>query len=232
MQTPDISTHHVQDTDMVTPQVSMVVDDREGASGIPEILRTRFNVSVTETRLSIGDYWVDGHTIVERKAFYDFALSVIDGRLFRQLRRMKRQTESAVMILEGNPTEPLNIALHPHALKGALLSVVWDWHVPLLFSRDAADTALTLWLIAKQPSLWPGELSLRPGRRPKRLNRRQVYILEGLPCVGPTLAARLLDRFGSVEQVICAPTEHLMDVKGVGSKKAALIRAVVSQRCP
>lgn len=52
-------------------------------------------------------------------------------------------------------------------------------------------------------------------------------MLQGLPGVGPALANRLLARFGSIERVVVADEDALIRVRGVGRKKAALIRALV-----
>jgi ERCC4-type nuclease len=104
----------------------------------------------------------------------------------------------------------------------------WEWDTPLFFSRDARDTALTLWLIGEQLKRVPGERVRRSGRRPKRLWARQVYVLRGLPSVGPKLADQLLKHFGSVEKVVTAPAERLEEVPGVGARKAQRIREIVS----
>ncbi len=53
-------------------------------------------------------------------------------------------------------------------------------------------------------------------------------MLQGLPGVGPALAQRFLIEFGSVERVVTADENALMQVRGLGSKKAARIRKLVS----
>lgn len=53
-------------------------------------------------------------------------------------------------------------------------------------------------------------------------------MLQGLPGVGPALANRLLLHFGTVEHVITADESTLMQVRGIGGKKAQRIRKVVS----
>jgi ERCC4-type nuclease len=70
-------------------------------------------------------------------------------------------------------------------------------------------------------------IAQRYDRRPKRLASQKVYMLQGLPGVGPALANRLLVQFGSVERVVAADEETLMHVRGVGRMKAARIRALV-----
>ncbi|MDI6751929.1 MAG: helix-hairpin-helix domain-containing protein [bacterium] len=70
----------------------------------------------------------------------------------------------------------------------------------------------------------------RPGRRPKRWTARQIYILQGLPGIGPKLATNLLDHFGSIEKIFTAPCEELIKVSGMGRKKAEGIRKIVSSK--
>jgi len=53
-------------------------------------------------------------------------------------------------------------------------------------------------------------------------------MLQGLSGVGPALAQRLLIKFGSVERVVMADEESLREVRGVGLRKAARIRELVS----
>jgi len=185
-------------------------------------------MSVVESRLPLGDYWLGSGIIVERKTLDDFALSIIDGRLFRQIQRIKQRAETAVLILEGNPAQPLSVDMHPHAFKGGLLSVALDWEMPVVFSETAEDTALMLWLMQEKHGPLAKSVSIRPGRKPKRLNARQLYVLQGLPSVGPTVAGRLLAHFGTIERVINASVDQLIEVAGVGNKTADKIREVVS----
>jgi ERCC4-type nuclease len=49
------------------------------------------------------------------------------------------------------------------------------------------------------------------------------------PGVGPALAQRLLAQVGSVERMMTAGAAELAVVRGIGSKKAAGIREIVSR---
>ncbi|MGD0308065.1 MAG: helix-hairpin-helix domain-containing protein [Acidobacteriota bacterium] len=59
------------------------------------------------------------------------------------------------------------------------------------------------------------------------MERRKLFVLQGLPGVGPKLAASLLSHFGSVENVMKAGVEALHQVRGCGPKKAAALREVL-----
>jgi len=64
--------------------------------------------------------------------------------------------------------------------------------------------------------------------KPKRLASRKLYVLQGLPGVGPALANRLLLQFGSVEGVMTAAESMLVQVRGIGPQMARQIRKLVS----
>ena len=51
--------------------------------------------------------------------------------------------------------------------------------------------------------------------------------LQGSPGIGPALASRLLLQFGSIERVVAADEDTLIQVRGVGRRKAAGIRELV-----
>jgi ERCC4-type nuclease len=101
--------------------------------------------------------------------------------------------------------------------------------IPVLRARDAAETAKMMVYMARQlESIVRGGVH-RNGYRPKGKRNRQLFILQGLPGVGPEKAGRLLDRFGSVEAAISASSDELQAVDGVGKGVADKIRWAVSE---
>ena len=65
------------------------------------------------------------------------------------------------------------------------------------------------------------------GYRPKKLKTSQLYLLQGLPEVGPKLAKRLLNHFHAVGRIMSTTVDELMEVRGVGRSKAGKIREVL-----
>ena len=53
--------------------------------------------------------------------------------------------------------------------------------------------------------------------------------MQGLPGVGPERAARLLERFGSVQAIMAASADDLASVDGIGEKTAAKMRWAVQE---
>jgi DNA excision repair protein ERCC-4 len=201
------------------------VDFAEQNAALLDLARACVDFDVQLDRLPVGDYSIDDRVIVERKTYADFATSLIDGRLFPQAAALARCPHRSVILLEG-PTLPCLPNVHPHALRGAVISLAVMWRLPVLYARDPADSLRVLRDLARQANLAGGYLK-RYDRKPKRLATRKLYLLQGLPGVGPELAHRLLERFGSIERVITAPEDALMQVRGVGPKKAARIRQLV-----
>lgn len=202
------------------------VDFSERNAAVLDLARECDDFDVQMVHLAIGDYFIDGGVVVERKTYADFATSLVDGRLFPQAAALARSPYRAVLLLEG--PKPRHMPdVHPHALKGALVSLAVMWRLPVLHARDPEDSLRILRLLARQLARSGGGILKRYDRKPKRLATRKLYMLQGLPGVGPALANRLLLQFGSIERVITADEAGLMQVRGVGAQKATRIRELV-----
>ena len=178
-------------------------------------------------RLPVGDYLIEGGILIERKTHSDFATSLVDGRLFPQAAALVRSPHRPIVLLEG-PVPAQMPAVHAHALKGAMLSLAVMWRLPVICSRNPEESLRILRLLAGQLASTNLEVLQRYDRKPKRLASRKLYVLQGLPGVGPALANRLLVHFGSVERVMTADQGLLAQVRGIGPKKARRIRNLVS----
>jgi DNA excision repair protein ERCC-4 len=203
----------------------LLIDPSERHAALVDLLSQCPDFEVTMERLTVGDYCLNRGIVVERKTYADFAVSLTDGRLFPQAAKLARCPHRPIILLEG-PRPPRMPDVHPHALKGAMASLAVMWRLPVLWARDPEDSLRILRFLAQQ--LRSSDIGLkRYDRRPKRLASRRLYMLQGLPGVGPALANRLLSEFGSVERVVTAEERELMRVRGVGRQKAARIRELV-----
>ncbi len=204
--------------------VRIVADDRESAGGVIAELRNRPDVSLVVCRLTVGDYLVGDELAVERKSLADFSQSVIDARLFRQVSALARGSRRPVLILEGDSDGRISGGPGRDALQGALIAVSVFYGLPVLRSFDAAETARLLIYLGRQGRQCARGGLPRQGCRPGGRRARQLFVLEGLPCIGPKRAASLLDHFGSVQSIATAPADALAGVDGLGEKIAARIR--------
>jgi ERCC4-type nuclease len=204
--------------------ISVQVDDRESGSPVLDLLQQSPDFWVTVSHLKLGDYLVDGRLIFERKTLKDMAAAIISGRLFSQALRLAAGPLRPALILEGAGPELVESGLRWEAVQGALITVSLFCRVPLLRTHTPEETVRTMFYAARQGQAYTRGALPRPGYRPKGKLARQLYILQGLPGVGPERARRLLARFGSIEGVVRAGIEELRSVHGIGKGVADRIR--------
>ena len=114
-------------------------------------------------------------------------------------------------------------------MQGALITIGVFYGVAILRSADPQETARLLVYLSRQAQRCVHGGLPRPGYRPKGKRARQLFLLQGLPGVGPERAARLLERFGSVQSVMTASADDLAAVNGIGERTAAKIRWVLER---
>ena len=206
--------------------VVVEVDRREAPSGIPDLLKAR-GTSIRLGTLKAGDYSIGRRIGIERKRGDDFARSRVDGRLFEQAGALRRTYSRPMLILEG--LWPGHSALHVHwpQIRGALVSLSAACGIPVLPSSGPPETAEIILTVMRQ-CVRPFTLGyVRPGYRPGGWRKRALFILQGLPAVGPARAAALLEAFGSVQGAISADDAALQNVQGIGGRIARKIRQAV-----
>jgi len=198
----------------------IVADYREKASGIPELLQNK-GVDVELCALGSGDYYINRKIMVERKTKEDFVQSIIANRLFVQCQKMKRYNEYSLLIIEGNPFTTQH-KINIQAIKGAILSVSVAWQIPVFMTDRKEETVDFLIMAGKQTALAKVPV-VRSGYKPKRIRNRKLWFVQGLPEVGPLLALRLLEKYNSIERVINLSRDELVQIKGIGTRKAGQI---------
>ena len=177
-------------------------------------------------KVPYGDYIINDSITIERKTSLDFLLAIIDGQFYKQISNLKKYCTYPVLLIEGNPYQT-DINFDRAAIQGALISVQATWYIPILFSNSKEESANILVAIGKQNEKNLDVVSLRSGDRPKKLQTKQLYILQGLPGVGPTLAKRLIENFSSVSKIMKASIDELAKIEGLGKVSARKIRDVL-----
>lgn len=209
--------------------LTVYVDSRERNERIIECIKAKANVRIHS--LPVGDYLVSDRVAIERKTIPDFLQSLIDKRLLTQLREMVRNFKNSILILEGQQDIFSERNIHPNAIRGALASIILDFGVSVIPTQDEDDTAALILSLAKREQEDEGRLvSLRGERKPLILSERQIYVAESLPNVSAVLARRLLDHFGSLENLVSAAESELTKVEGIGTGKAREIRKVLKSK--
>ena len=213
------------------PEVQIVVDDRERSPGVLAALRTFDGVELRVARLDIGDYAVGPNLVVERKTVSDFVQSVIDGRLFRQARRLSRFSSGLrFLVLEGADGDLRQRGLSQHAVHGALITLNLVFGLPVLRTLDPVETAHLLVIAGRQLRRRMTSLArLHPSvNAPSRST--QLRMLPAIRDIGPLRASALLEHFGSIRSISAATLDELVVVPGIGQRTAHRIHWAMTHR--
>lgn len=195
--------------------VKIFADNRENGAVISELERL---CVIERKNLPVGDYVCSDRVVVERKSESDFASSIMDGRLFSQMKELCAY-EKPILLIERNGSNFSKI--HPNAIRGALASLALDFNVPIIFSQSYIDTAGIIFQIAKREQVDEKRIpSIRPKAGITSIDRHQEFLVAGLPNVSTVLAKRMLARFGTPQKIFSASQEELQEVEGIGGEKA------------
>jgi ERCC4-type nuclease len=206
--------------DVACAHGEIVVDTRERRDIDSEL--TSLGIHVRRERLLIGDYVAGHDAIVERKTVSDLHRCIVNGRLWLQAGALKSTSRWPYLIVEDRALDagPLGVK----QVRGALLNLM-ERGVRILMTDGVSDTVCWLALLATHDRssrrVW------RPHRIPVRLSGPES-LLTAIPGLSPALASVLLKRFGSVHGIANARRDQLLDVPGIGLRRAETIKNVLT----
>jgi DNA excision repair protein ERCC-4 len=176
--------------------------------------------------LKTGDYIVRD-TIIERKTVQDFLSSMINHRLINQMDELK-QYENKLLMIEGISEQELyredNSGIGANSVRGFLLSILLKHKIPIVFSKNSEDTARFIAVLSRRK-----EKEINLNAKKKTLNRKEQlqFIIESFPRIGPKKAKRLLEKFGSIQNIILSSTEDLKEILGI---QAENIKEIIERK--
>lgn len=196
-------------TDFGEEKLTIFVDPRETRSGVTRFL-DKAGVNLKLKNLEIGDYVVSDKVCIERKRTIDFLDSLVNKRrnLLEQIHRMSEEYEKPVLIIEGESIYGQR-NVHPNVVRAVMASIAVDLSVPIIQTRDEADTASLIYTIAKREQM-PNKTEVNPhGKKPlASLKEQQEYIISALPNIGIVTGRNLLRRFKTIERILTASKEE------------------------
>lgn len=206
-------------------KVTVIADYRE--KEVIEYLKG-LDTNVIEMNLQVGDFIIsEKRVVIERKTHSDFISSIIDGRIFKQSSELKENFEKPIIIIEGYSNRQIN----ENALKAAMASLLIDFKVSLLTTKNPLDTARTIyWIAKKEQEEDKCPVAFKVGKKPKDLKKLQEFIVASIPGISTILAKRLLEKFETVEKIFIADENQLQQVDGIGKKLARKIKKVLTTR--
>ncbi len=198
----------------------IIIDNRELRSGLAKELFKR-GVDFIAKQLSIGDYII-GDVCIERKSAKDFYDSIIDKRIFSQMRSLKSNYDKRIIIVEGNGCER---NIHPNAVKGLIASIIIDYKVPIIFCEDEKETADFLQIIEKRVE--KNVATISDNKKPKNELEIAKNMLSLLPGIGLKTADKIINHFKSIKNSLLASEAELSIV--IGEKSAKSVKGFIDK---
>ena len=94
-------------------------------------------------------------------------MSIVDGRLFKQMPTLIKSKFRAILILEGSGNNAMALGVRLEALQGALISISLILGIPVLRSLAPEETARLIVYAARQIKSVEKKGCPRPGYRPE-----------------------------------------------------------------
>ncbi|MFH1275872.1 MAG: DEAD/DEAH box helicase [Candidatus Woesearchaeota archaeon] len=208
--------------------VSILADHREKDNKIVKEL-IDLGISVRTGQLVSADYLVSGRVGVELKKVPDFVNSIVDGRLLSQMKDLKSNFDKAVLIIEGEEDIYSIRKVHANAIRGMLASIVLDFGVPILYTKNPKDTAGLLAVMAKREQDGSRDFSYHE-RKPRSSKEQQEFIVSAFPGIGVLMARTLLNYFGSIKNLVNSSKEEMVRLEGVGDKTAERLFGIFDEK--
>lgn len=221
------------------PGATVTADDRELNSAVVARLKA-LGADVRIERLGTGDFQIGERILVERKTVRDFVDSLVDGRLLEQASRLVGAAPRSLLLIEGEGLFR-SPRVHPHALMGALTTLALDFGIPVVTTKDGAETARFLTVASRReesmldgltprardrleavkPEFWTDPVT-QAAAAARQLRESQndeqtaaIALLTAIPSVDQDLANRLLNRFGTIAGLVWAEEDELRQVEGI-----------------
>jgi len=205
-------------------KIEIFADSREAPEVVDHV--RKYGVIVNLKQLDLGDYLLSDRMVVERKTANDFEASIVDGRLFEQAGRLEDNYDFPILIIEGQLKA---MRIHQDAFMGAFMAMFVDFGIQIINTRNEEETAKMIYLLAKREQLKDKRpIRLLEKKKAYTLEHQQLRVLEAFPTIGPIMAKKLLDEFGSLDKVFSADIKELEAV--LGKAKASKLKDLLDAK--
>jgi Fanconi anemia group M protein len=200
--------------------VKIIVDHRESRSSVIRFLSQK-DIIIEPQQLDVGDYIISSRICVERKTVDDFLNSLIDGKLFVQMKNLRTTYSRPLLLIEGDGLLTKRNISH-NAIFGSFGSIIVDFGIPIITTHTPQETADFLAIMAHREQKEGNKaIAIRGEKTAKTISEHQQFLIEGLPNISAVLAQRLLQHFGSIRSLANASIDDLCQIQGIGKNIAA-----------
>ena len=203
------------------------VDYRENKSKVPQLLKD-LDLDVRIVNNQIIDYVLGVDIGVERKTYADFIASIRDKRLFNQVMILKENFSYPLLIIEGRHNKKYCIA-NKNILRGIYIYVMVKQRVPIMRTANEEATSKIIYDLTKYINRSGKMFSpMYYKRKAVTLKEKRKRILESFPGIGLETSREILINFSSLTDFFLSEVEVIMEVKGIGQKKAQSIKEILN----
>jgi ERCC4-related helicase len=207
--------------------IKIIVDHRESRSPVMRFLSQK-DIIVEPQQLDVGDYVLSSRIGIERKTVDDFLNSLIDGKLFVQMKNLRAAYSRPLLIVEGDGLLTKRNISH-NAIFGSFVSIIVDFGIPIITTHSSQETADFLTVMAqREQRIGNKTVAIRGEKTARSIAEQQQFLVEGLPNVSSVLAQRLLQHFGSIRALANASEEDLCQIQGIGRNIASDILKILN----
>ncbi len=214
-------------------KIEILIDYRESNQALKEALHCNPIVNLKTGILKTGDFLINNLLLVERKTMKDLVASIKDGRIFQQASKLASSSKYSMIILEATSGDIQNLKMKREAIQGTLICLSLKFRIPIIRSTSPEETGKLL-ILAYQQIINHKQYQRNYRNRPgpfKRNNKykQQIYVLQGLPGIGPSRAKLLLEKFRTLNAIFSASPSDLEKIPGIGSYISKKITSVLNE---
>ena len=211
---------------MMAKKPPLIIDSNERGPLMNAVVRAaeREGFDIKREHLQgMGDYKVS-HANIECKSLSDLFQSSHSGHLMRQIENLDANCERVFLVVHGDIAKYVSIAKKQgrnvtyskvmNELLGTFARITADFDCHIYRAKDYSEAAM---FIAKLHSKMNKPASRHGARAVTRVSTNDVRadMLITIPGFGPELVDKLLERCGSIEEMLFP--ESLKQVKGMGT---------------
>ena len=217
----------------------LMIDKREDSklSRSVEKIFSNMNKPYDKVWLEIGDYIVQSEPslCIEAKTTADFLQSVKNKRIFNQIDNMDREYDNNILLIYGNlqdATEYMTKNMkYKQQLKkqfvGALSSITLHTDIKPIWvdsHTTAAHIIAALYTHVEKKLIIHKQLPKKV-----RTDDVRVDVLIQIKGISIEKAKTLLDKFGSIAEIVVASEKEICEVEGIGKVTASNIHKAFNQ---
>ncbi len=210
-------------------EINIICDKREKPSQVifelEELSSKNLQLNISSEVMSVGDYQLSSDVVIERKTIYDLEQSIIDGRIFTQIKNLMNVPKPGIIVEGSLDILKNHTRINRKALIGLITSLGLTYKIPVFFTRNQKETAELLYVVSKKEQLGSTyDKKLRYEKSKMTDKERQLFIVESFPDIGPKLSKSILKEFKTLKNLANADIKQLQEVSKLGPKKAKRLR--------